>query len=291
MRNILLLIQLILIVQGKNSFYQTRYFMKTLNYFSFAILASFFIVSCAQKPQSDEAEVSEAQEVEEVSAAASSFSIDLAQSELMWNGFKPTGQHYGTLGIDGGSIAVENGEVVGGNFTIDLNDIDVQDLEGEDRDKLTGHLKSEDFFHVEQYPTAEFVITEVSAFDAATASAEGDENMAVKVNDEEISEYKLENPTHTVTGNLTMRDTTLSISFPARISMSEDQLKAEAKFNIDRTNWNVSYNDEGHPVRVAQDKFIYNTVNIGFDITATKGDSPQASTPATEEPSADNSDS
>lgn len=261
--------------------------MKTLKYFSSAIVATILMAGCAQNPQSDEAEVSEAQEVGEVSASASDYALDLSQSELTWNGFKPTGQHYGTIGIQDGSLAVENNQVVGGNFTIDLNDIDVQDLEGEDRDKLTGHLKSEDFFHVEQHPTAEFVITEVKEYSAATASAEENDNKAIKVNNEEISEYKLENPTHLITGNLTMRDTTLSVTFPARIEVSEDQVTAEAKFNIDRTKWKVSYNDEGDPVRVAQDKFIYNTVNVGFDITATPGDQPQVS----EEPAAENTDS
>ncbi|MDF9794835.1 polyisoprenoid-binding protein YceI [Catalinimonas alkaloidigena] len=254
--------------------------MKTLKYFSLAIFASFVMVSCAQKPQSDNAEVSEAQEVEEVSASAGTYGLDLSQSELMWNGFKPTGQHYGTIAIEDGAIAVENDEVVGGSFTVNLNEIDVQDLEGEDRDKLTGHLKSKDFFHVEQYPTAKFVITDVNSYSGTTASTEENDNMAVKVNDEEVSEYKLENPTHMVTGNLSMRDTTLSITFPAQINITNDQVTAEAKFNIDRTKWNVSYNDEGDPVRVAKDKFIYNTVNIGFDITANKGNQPQA--PASE---------
>ncbi len=261
--------------------------MKTLKYFSLTVLTAFIMVSCAQKPQSDEAEVAEAQEVGEASASAANYAINIDQSELMWNGFKPTGQHNGTIGIEDGSIAVENGQVVGGNFTIDLNNIDVQDLEGEDRDKLTGHLKSEDFFHVEQHPTGKFEITEVKAYDNATASTGENENMAVKVNNEEISEYKLDSPTHWVTGNLTMRDTTLSVSFPARINVAEDQVTAEAKFNIDRTHWKISYNDEGDPVRVAKDKFIYNTVNIGFDITATKEGQPQAS----EEAAGENTDS
>lgn len=260
--------------------------MKTLKYFSLAVLGSFMMASCAQNPQSDEAEVSEAQEVGEVSAGASDYALDLSQSELTWNGFKPTGKHYGTIGIQDGALIVENNEVVGGNFTIDLNEIDVQDLEGEDRDKLTGHLKSEDFFYVEQHPTAEFVITEVEDYSATTASTEENDNMSVKVNNEEISEYKLENPTHLVTGNLSMRDTTLSITFPARIDVSGEQITAEAKFNIDRTNWNISYNDEGDPVRVAQDKFIYNTVNIGFDITAKQEGEPQVN----QEPAAENTD-
>jgi polyisoprenoid-binding protein YceI len=257
--------------------------MKTLKFYSMAIVSMLLIASCAQNPQSDEAEVSAAEDVEQVSASATDYALNTDQSELRWNGFKPTGQHYGTIGIQDGTIAVENGQIVGGSFTMDMNNIDVQDLEGEDRDKLTGHLKSEDFFAVEQYPTSEFVITEVSEYQSgAMASASENENLAVKVNNEEVSEYKLENPTHSITGNLTMRDTTLSITFPARVSMEGDQLTTEAKFNIDRTNWNVSYNDEGDPVRVAKDKFIYNTVNVGFNIVASKEEQPQAqsATPA-----------
>jgi len=250
--------------------------MKTLNFFTMALFSAFLLVSCGQKPEGA-AETSEAEEVEEVSASASDYMINLDQSEINWNGFKPTGRHYGTIGIQDGQLAVENGKIVGGSFTMDMNNIDVQDLEGEDRQKLTGHLKSEDFFHVEEYPTAEFVITSIEEYQSgAVASAGEDDNMAVVVNEEEVSEFETENPTHTITGNLTMRDTTLSVTFPAHVEMQGDQIMANAKLNIDRTNWNVSYNDEGDPVRVAKDKFIYNTVNVGFDITATKEGEPQA---------------
>ncbi len=92
----------------------------------------------------------------------------------------------------------------------------------------------------------------------------------VVVNDEAVSEYAVENPTHAITGNLTMRDTTLSIVFPAKVSMTGDQIMAQAKFNIDRTKWNVSYGDENDMEARAKDKFIYNTVNVGFDIKANK---------------------
>ena len=43
---------------------------------------------------------------------------------------------------------------------------------------------------------------------------------------------------------------------------------AKAKFNIDRTNWGLMYGDEASVVDKAKDKFIYNTVNVSFDITA-----------------------
>lgn len=240
-----------------------------------SILSILLVASCSQKPDSHEAEVSEAQDVQAVSASAATYTIDTSASQLNWNGFKPTGRHMGTIAIKDGNIAVEDGQVVGGSFTIDLNVIDVQDLQGEHRDKLTNHLKSQDFFYTEKFPTARFEITKVEAYNSgAIASAEEDDNMAVVVNNEEVSEYKIDNPTHTVTGNLTMRDTTLSISFPAEIKVTDNYVEAQAKFNLDRTKWKVSYNDEGDPVRVAQDKFIYNTVNVGFDIVANKENEP-----------------
>ena len=46
-------------------------------------------------------------------------------------------------------------------------------------------------------------------------------------------------------------------------------LKAEGKFNIDRTRWNISYQDESSVLDKLKDQFIYNTVNVGFSIEAT----------------------
>ena len=243
--------------------------MKTLVLPTMAITAAFFVASCQSKPGGTDAEVGAAQEADAISASAASYSIDTTASELTWYGFKPTGRHNGTIDIEDGMLALEGGEVVGGSFTIDMNEIDVLDLEGEDEQKLTGHLKSPDFFAVEEFPTAAFEITEVVPY--AEASMEEDTSrMEVVVNDEAVSEYKVDNPTHAITGNLTLRDKTLSITFPARIDVTDNQVTAEAKFNIDRTKWNVSYGDETDAVAQAKDKFIYNTVNVGFNIKANK---------------------
>ncbi len=243
--------------------------MKTLSFLILALLATFFVSSCQQKPGGSDAEVGAAQDVDQLSAQAVSYPLDTEASELTWYGFKPTGRHNGTIAIQDGTLAVENGNVVGGSFTMNLNNIDVLDLEGEDKQKLTGHLQSPDFFNVEQYPTAKFEITEVVPF--AEARMEADTSrLDVVVNDEAVSEYAIENPTHAITGNLTMRDTTLSVMFPAKVSVTGDQITAQAKFNIDRTKWNVSYGDENNLEARAKDKFIYNTVNVGFDIKADK---------------------
>lgn len=245
--------------------------MKRTELFIFSIISIFAVASCTQTPEGHNAETSSAAEVGTISVTATQYNVDTSASQVNWYGFKPTGQHNGTIGIDQGSLAVENSEIVGGSFTIDLNNIDVEDLEGEDEQDLAGHLKSEDFFHVEEYPTAKFEITEVEEYNSsATASAEESGNKAVVVNNQEVNEYATENPTHLVTGNLTLRDTTLSIAFPASITVNDNQVEAQAKFNIDRTKWHVSYKDEGDLTSVAQDKFIYNTVNVGFDLVAKK---------------------
>ncbi|MEO0330112.1 MAG: YceI family protein [Bacteroidota bacterium] len=229
------------------------------------------LFSCQQKPGGTEAEVSEAQEVEEVSASAADYSVNTAESQLMWYGFKPTGRHNGTIAIQDGTISVLNGEIEGGSFTMDMSAINVEDLEGEYKDKLTNHLKSGDFFSVEEYPTATFEITSVEAYSGGMA-AEGEDKMAVVVNDEQVDEYSLADPTHSITGNLTMRGTTLSITFPAKVSMTDGQVTAEAKFNIDRSKWGVNFREENGYEARAKDELIYDTVHVGFDITASEGE-------------------
>jgi len=42
----------------------------------------------------------------------------------------------------------------------------------------------------------------------------------------------------------------------------------EAKFNIDRTNWNIKYGEEASVTDKIKDKFIYDTVNLGFTVEA-----------------------
>ncbi|WKN41570.1 YceI family protein [Tunicatimonas pelagia] len=230
------------------------------------------LFSCQQKPGGTEAEVSEAQEVEEVSSAATDYSVNTDQSQVDWVGFKPTGRHNGTIGIEDGAISVLNGDVVGGSFTLNMNDINVEDLEGEYKDKLTNHLKSGDFFSVEEYPTATFEITGVESYSGEMAANDGDDKMKLVVNEEEVDEYSLADPTHSITGNLTMRGTSLSVTFPAKVSVTDGQVTANAKFNIDRTKWGVNFREENGYEARAKDELIYDTVNVGFDITASEGE-------------------
>lgn len=235
--------------------------MKLTQKFFFLLAFAGLMASCAKAPESDEATTSEAEEIEEVEApAASTYNVNTSESKVLWVGTKPTGRHNGTIDISEGSFTVEDGNITGGSITIDMKTMVSEDLasDPEMKAKLEGHLQSNDFFSADSIPTAKFEVAEVTAYQAP---AEGEE--ATEEGEEE-SEYKIADPTHTVRGNLTLRGVTKSIEFPAKVSMEGGTMTAEARFNIDRTNWGINYKAEGS----VEDKFIHNTVNVGFSIKA-----------------------
>jgi polyisoprenoid-binding protein YceI len=240
--------------------------MKIIKHSALFLSFAMALASCGGN-SGTEAETGEAQEVVEIQEA-SSFSINTNNSQVLWNGRKPGGEHHGTIAVQDGAIQLKDNKVVGGTIQMDLTKIDVQDLEGEDEQKLAGHLQSPDFFNIEQYPTAKFVITSVEDY-AGGDNIESAETQDTE-NNGEFDKFALANPTHKVTGNLTLRDTTLSITIPAKIEVQENQVTATSRFTIDRSKWNVNYMDETDPVAAAKDKFIYNKVNVGFDVVASK---------------------
>lgn len=184
--------------------------MKKLLYF---FATALIISSCGQPNKTSE----EAQEVKEVSTEAKLFSVDTENSTLNWEGAKITETiHYGTINISEGFLAVKDGQIDAGNFTIDMSSLTDLDLtEDSGKLKLEGHLKSPDFFNVEAFPTAVFEITGVEAIADDPAA------------------------THKITGNLTIKDITNSISFPANVSISETMINAKASMEIKRNEWDV----------------------------------------------------
>ena len=149
--------------------------MKNLNSFfkvlSFLSLALMF-TACNTGTKSDTAASNEA--AEEAAAPAedaislANAPIDLAQSKVAWKGeLLGVYAHEGTLKFSEGTVTVSNGEVTGGNFVVDMTsmvptDENYKPEEGNTKEKLVGHLSSDDFFAVADNPTASFTITEVS---------------------------------------------------------------------------------------------------------------------------------
>lgn len=211
------------------------------------ILGLLFTSSCADTPPADKATAGAAVEAN-THAEGSVLQVDLQNSRIEWHGAKPVGNgHTGTIAITKGNIVVYNHNITGGHFTMDVNSMAPQDQDAGHNAKLKGHLLSADFLEAEKYPEATFEITGVTAVDNATVL----ENKAA---------------THIITGNATLKGITKSISFPAKVRDSGDEIIADAVFNIDRTDWGINYRSDAG----IKDKFIKKEINLSIHLVARK---------------------
>ncbi|WP_336093947.1 YceI family protein [Leeuwenhoekiella sp. CH_XMU1409-2] len=176
-----------------------------------------------------------------VGVAAASFTtktimekVSVKSSSITWVGKKVTGKHSGTIDLKDGFFEMENGSITGGEFVIDMNSIACTDLEGDSKGQLEGHLKSDDFFGVENHPTAKLVITN-----------------AVK-----------DGNSYTVTGDLTIKETTAPISFD--LQQAGDNFTTT--LTIDRSKYNVRYGS-GSFFDNLGDKTIYDDFTLDINLS------------------------
>lgn len=109
-----------------------------------------------------------------VTSFAQTFDADVNSSSLKWHGKKVTGEHFGTIKLKSGSFEIKDNKLSSGNFVIDMTSISNTDIEDAGyKAKLEGHLKSDDFFGVEKFPTATLEIKESSKFNDGVASVKG----------------------------------------------------------------------------------------------------------------------
>ncbi|MBN2487096.1 MAG: YceI family protein [Bacteroidales bacterium] len=105
---------------------------------------------------------------------AQEYQANTAKSSLKWTGKKITGSHWGYINLKEGSFTVKSNKIVNGTFTIDMNSMSNVDIDNPDmREKLIGHLKSDDFFGVDKFPVATLVITESSPFNSNVSKVKG----------------------------------------------------------------------------------------------------------------------
>lgn len=216
--------------------------MKKNLFLASAFAGALLIASCGNSGS----KVEESQQAAEAGQGAVSYTIDSAASTVNWFASKVTGKHDGTLAIKSGDIQTENGTVSAGKIVFDMTQIVVTDVtDAEMNGKLTGHLKSDDFFSVETHPEATFEIVSVEPIAEA---AEGTPNYSVK-------------------GNLTIKGITKAITFPATINVTEGTLNAAAEVEIDRTEWDIRYGS-GKFFENIGDKAIHDNFKVNFNVTA-----------------------
>jgi len=160
--------------------------------------------------------------------------IKLENSKVVWKGYKVTGSHVGIITIKSGHLNFDKDILTGGSFKIDMSTITVTDLEGEYKGKLEGHLKSDDFFGVEKFPTATLHFTKVKS----------------------VGKNSYE-----VTGNITIKGKTETVSFNVSVYGN----KANVSLKIDRTKFDVRYGSTSF-FDGLKDKAIYDEFDLVADL-------------------------
>jgi len=162
--------------------------------------------------------------------------VKVKKSEITWKGEKVTGFHEGKIQLKDGFLLMDAGKLKGGEFVMDMTSITVTDpdLSGEDKGKLEGHLKSDDFFGAQNHPTAKLVIKNAS---------------------------KKSGNTYGVVGELTIKGKTNPVTFNMEVKENE----AEAEITIDRSKYDVRYGS-GSFFDDLGDKTIYDNFELDIDL-------------------------
>jgi len=142
-------------------------------------------------------------------AATRTYIIAPEGSSIEFVGSKVTGSHRGGFKKFDGQLAVADGHLAGAGSKVVIDTTSIWT----DTDRLTGHLKSPDFFDVAQMPTATFETTSVA--------------------DQGTNTF--------ITGTLTLHGVTKQISFPAQVQVADDAVSLKAEFAINRFDFGIRY--------------------------------------------------
>ncbi|QKJ64324.1 YceI family protein [Flavobacterium sp. M31R6] len=161
------------------------------------------------------------------------YKIDVSKSIINWEGKKITGQHEGTINFKDGYLVFKDKKVTGGSFTADMKTLSNTDQTGSSKSKLEGHLRSEDFFNIDNYPISTLVFKSIAS--------KG-------------------NNTYLINADLTIKGITNSIQFDLVVNGK----KATAELTINRTKYDIKYGS-GSYFDDLGDKTIYDD----FDLNVT----------------------
>jgi hypothetical protein len=168
-------------------------------------------------------------------------SQNIISYEIHWKGYKTLKaeslSHDGTIKLKSGNIILKNNEIIGGNFVMDMNTMDAQDLNNSPKLKkmFENHLKSDDFFDTAKFPVPTFQIKSVKKLNRG------------------IFNYQ-------INGVLTIKGISKNINFPAKVSQNNNQTTlTSAKFTFNRKSFDLNYN-------IFEDMLISNDVEMNISI-------------------------
>jgi polyisoprenoid-binding protein YceI len=185
-------------------------------------LPIFFLLCCKNDPKTEAAQAAPKIDTVRVdpvpTEGAATFKV--TEGIVEWSGtktMKKTG-HQGTITVESGEMLVNQGQLLSGKVTLDMNSISVTDIKdpGERRD-LESHLKDADFFEVNKFPKAEFVFTEVLP-------------------------STMPNFNWVLSGSLTMKGKTVPVNIPGQSEHRRRYAPRRiAPIPINRTQWDVNF--------------------------------------------------
>lgn len=165
-----------------------------------------------------------------LSVSAQTKKVDNAKSTINWLAKKVTGQHNGTVNLKEGALVFKGGKLKGGSFTVDMTSLTATDLTGEYLGKLNGHLKSDDFFSTQKFPTSTLVFKTIAA----------------KAKD-----------VYTVTADLTIKGITNPVTFDITVTDNS----ASTTLKVDRTKYDIKYGSKSFFESIG-DKAIYDEFEL-----------------------------
>jgi polyisoprenoid-binding protein YceI len=169
------------------------------------------------------------------------YNLDTNTSTLAWSAKRiASAPHTGTVGIQSGSITFKDNIFTEGGFTMDMTTI----AEDENAEALVRHISNEDFFNVERFPESQIEIKSLE---------------------------QIEGDTYHVIADLIIKEITNEVEFDAKIDMNQEQLTADANFDIDRTKWDITF-DSGSIFKELGDKAIRDQIEytIHLELTTEK---------------------
>lgn len=213
-------------------------------------VATMVAISCDKAPKGDDVIITD--QVLPKTGSGQTFMVDTSNSWVRFTGYGVGKNHPGTFKLRYGRVTADDEKVTGGTFIMDITSMEMAQ-EGDMIDnKLRPHLLSGDFFNAEAFGTSQFEITGIEPYDP-----EKDEKKSL-----------VDGANFSISGNLEIKNVTKNITFPARIDLDGNTLKAKANFDIDRRQWQMNYGND----KTLGDKFISETVNIELYLEARADD-------------------
>ena len=204
------------------------------------IIIFMFVAGCGTVKDTEES----SKTLNQVSFEEGVYSVVVDRTELSWIGKEiSTKIHTGTLNLTDGMIEIIDENTINGNITIDMGSINVTDLQGRAKEMLEGHLRSADFFEVENYPNA-------------------------TLNFKSKSYNKLKNLID-FEGQLTIKDISNPIFFSATLIESSPYLKAKSILSFDRSKYNVRFRS-GSFFENLGDKLILDDIDVNIVLVTEK---------------------